>query len=294
MPPSPDFVFFGTDEFSVAVLEELAAEHLIPSLIVAPPDRPKGRHLKLTPPPIKIWAKRHDIEILQPEKLSPEFASQLLKINCELFVVASYGKIIPKEILDIPEHGALNVHPSLLPKYRGASPLQSQILNDEKEVGVTIILMDEQMDHGPILIQEKLHEGVMPIPAPVLSHILASIGGRILAKVIPLYLEETVKPVSQSEDKVTFTAKIKKEDGFLDLNDDKRKNYLKFLAYQGWPGTYFFAGKGDPLEQGGDEASRKTRVIIKEAHFSNSEFVITKVLPEGGHEMSYEDFLRGQ
>ena len=149
------FVFFGTDDFSVIVLEQLKKAGFPPALIVTVPDHPKGRGLLLTPPPAKLWALRQGIPILQPETLDSAFNLQLTTYNLQLGVVASYGLIIPKSILIIPKHGTLNVHPSLLPKYRGATPIESQILSDEKEVGVTIMLMDEKVDHGPLLRQRK-------------------------------------------------------------------------------------------------------------------------------------------
>ena len=283
---SISFVFFGTDEFSVTVLEELEKEYFLPALIVAPPDKPKGRGLALTPPPIKIWAARHSIEILQPLKLDSNFLSSLTLYPkpFTLFVVASYGKIIPQAVLDIPEKGTLNAHPSLLPKYRGPSPVESQILDDEKEVGVSIMLLDKEMDHGPILAQEKIAAvSALPMPSPVLSRTLAQIGGRILAKTIPLYLSGELVPIPQNHDLATICKKITKEDGLIDLADNQRKNYLKFLAFQNWPTVYFFA----------ERKGKKIRVIIKDAYFENNKFKIKNVLPEGGRLMPYEDFLRG-
>jgi len=126
------FVFFGTPEFAVSILEELKDAKIVPSLIVTAPDKPKGRGLVLTPPPVKIWAQLHNIPVVQPAKLDNDFTEKLKNSSYKLFVVAAYGKIIPKAVLDIPTNGTLNVHPSLLPKYRGASPIQSQILADEK------------------------------------------------------------------------------------------------------------------------------------------------------------------
>lgn len=283
MTPPLTFVFFGADEFSVSVLEELSAEHLLPALIVCPKDKPKGRNLELTASGVKVWAKRHDIDVLQPEKLDLEFSNKLKAISYKLFIVASYGKIIPKAVLNIPLHGALNVHPSLLPMYRGSSPIQSQILNDEKEVGVSIMLMDEEVDHGSILIQEKIHAAAMPLPAPVLTQTLGSIGGRLLGKIIPAFLSGELKGVPQDHQKATFTKKINKEDGLINLALNHRQNYLKYLAYQGWPNTFFVT----------ERKGKSVRVIIKDAYFANQEFKIKTVLPEGGREMSYEDFLRG-
>ncbi|TSC55817.1 MAG: methionyl-tRNA formyltransferase, partial [Parcubacteria group bacterium Greene0416_79] len=153
------FAFFGTDDFSVAILEQLKRAGLLPALIVTAPDRPKGRGLALTSPPVKLWARANHVECVQPIALDSSVRDTLKTKSFELFVVASYGLIIPKDILDIPAHGALNLHPSLLPKYRGASPIENQILADDRDAGVTIMLMDEKMDHGPTLASWKLDAG---------------------------------------------------------------------------------------------------------------------------------------
>lgn len=279
------FAYFGTDEFSVAVLEELKTAQFLPLIIVTVPDRAVGRGLVVTPPPAKQWAQLNGIEVLQPEKLDSDLISKLSGTNYDLFIVASYGKIIPKSILDIPKHGTLNVHPSLLPKYRGPSPIEYQILNDEQEVGVSIMLLDEKMDHGPILAQtyydtehnEQLNTSALTIE-------LARRGGALLAKIIPDWLKEKITPKEQEHDKATITKKITKEEGLINLSDNPYQNYLKYLAYDIWPGTYFFTNK----------YGSQIRIKIKEAGYENGEFKIIRVVPEGGREMNYEDFLRGE
>src|SRR3989344_9162382 len=197
---SISFVFFGTDEFSVIVLDELKKAGFVPSLVVTATDKKMGRGMRLTPPPVKTWFTKHiaqnkDTELLQPEKLDEDFYYRLRTNDYGLFIVASYGKIIPKRILDIPAKGALNVHPSLLPLYRGPSPIESQILDgaDERgEVGVTIMQMDEEMDHGPILAQQELGQ-VQSSKFKVqscaeLQDALAHLGGQLLAEKIPKLL----------------------------------------------------------------------------------------------------------
>ena len=154
--------FFGNSDFSLAVLEQLKKEGVTPDLIVTTPDRPQGRKMILTPTKTKVWAENNSIEYVMPEKLKDE--SFLKKISdYELFIVASYGKIIPKIVIDIPKYKVLNIHPSLLPKYRGPSPLQEQILNDERHIGVSIMLIDEQVDHGDILIQKEIEIKGWPV-----------------------------------------------------------------------------------------------------------------------------------
>lgn len=289
-------VFFGTDDFSVVVLEELKKAGFIPALIITAPDKPKGRGLVFTPSPAKIWAETNSIPV------SSDY--QLLTTNYSLFIVASYGKIIPKRILDIPKYGALNVHPSLLPRYRGPSPIESQILADEKDIGVSIMQMDEQMDHGPTLEYWKLDTGnwkeAWPPKASELRKLLAREGGKLLAETIPKWVLGEIKAVPQDESKATYTKKFtKKEDGRIDLEGDAKQNFLKIRAFEGSIGTYFYTKKSSPSPsfnkggEGGGFSTQRIRVKITDAAFENNTFRILRVIPEGRKEMPYEDFLRG-
>lgn len=287
MNTNSKFIFFGTSEFSVIALETLRGRGLLPEVIVTTPDRPQGRKLIITPPPAKVWAKENGIEVLQFEKLNDEAVETLKNFSAEFYIVASYGKIIPQAILDIPTKGALNIHPSLLPLYRGASPLQSTILADDSNTGVTIIKMDAQMDHGPIIAKTKVEITNWPPTVIELEHTLAISGTQLLADHLEDYLNGNLEPEEQDHDKATFTKKITKEDGLINIVDqseeNNRKSFLKFQAFQGWPGTYFFT----------DRKGKNIRVAIKDAKFEDGKFIITKVTPEGGKEISYEEFLRG-
>jgi len=278
------FAFFGTDKFSVAVLEELEKKGLTPSLVVAAPDRPKGRGLLMTPPETKVWAQERNIPVSQPENLKQDGSdsnandSHLAKLKeMEFFVVASYGKIIPQYILDIPKHGALNVHPSLLPQWRGASPVETQILNDENEVGVTIMLLDAKMDHGPILDQEFVEPPYWPMKGSELQDLLAHTGGAMLARVIPEWLEGNIDAQEQDHDLATFSKKISKEDGLIDLKNDPYQNLLKIRAFNVWPRSYFFD-------------KNKKRIVITDAEVENKKLVIKTVIPEGKKEMTWEQY----
>lgn len=278
------FAFFGTSDFSVLVLDELKTEGLVPALVITSEDKPAGRKMKPTPPPVKIWAEKNSVEFLQQEKLKDEkFLSRLEKENFDFFLVASYGKILPKELIDLPKRKTLNIHPSLLPKLRGASPIQTAILNDEKETGISVMVVDELMDHGPILTSEKVEVPNWPPKTLELKKIMAKDGAKLLAKILPDWLDGKIKEVPQDESLVTFTKKIEKSDGLINLSDDPYLNYKKIQAYSDWPEAYFFA----------DHAEKKIRVIIKEAEFKNGELKIIRILPEGKKEMSYEDFKRG-
>lgn len=275
-----NFVLFGTPSYAVFVLEELEKEGLLPSLIVTVPDRPAGRGLTLTPSPVKVWADERNIPILQPEKLDGEFISELKTIKYELAIVAAYGKIIPNKILNIPEHGTLNVHPSLLPKYRGPSPVKTPILNGDRKTGVSIMLLDEEMDHGPILDQEKVE--IENLNEEELGEKLFRIGGQMLADIIPKWIDSEIKATEQDHKEASFTKKTSKQDGLIDLEDSPETNWRKFRAYYGWPGTFFFIEKDN----------KQIRVKITDAKFIDEEFIIKKVIPEGKKETDYNQFLR--
>ncbi len=280
-PNTPRFVFFGSSQFSTFVLEELEKRGLLPALLVTGPDAPKGRKLVLTPPVTKDWADKHSIPVFQPEKLTSEAAGKLKENGgYDFFIVASYGIIIPQAILDLPKHGTLNVHPSLLPKYRGASPLQSAILDDAQETGVTIIVLDAEMDHGPIVAQKKVAVPGWPVQTEALEELLAREGGALLAESLAAFLSGELKPVPQNDTEASFTKKISKANGFLDLSADARKNFLKIKAYSGWPSAYFFAEKN----------GKQIRVIVKDAEFENGVLKMTRVLPEGKKEMSWSEY----
>jgi methionyl-tRNA formyltransferase len=236
----------------------------------------------MTPPSTKIWAEQNNIDVLQPTKLkAPEFLDELKKTDWDLFVVASYGKIIPQDVLDIPKYGTINIHPSLLPRLRGASPMQSAILK-ENETGMTIMLMDADMDHGPILKQEKLDIKKWPPKITELEDMMVEVGGRLLNEVIPLWISGKIKPKEQDHNKATYIDKINKEEALINFDDDPFWNYRKIQALQNYK-PYFFTERND----------KKIRIIIKEAKFEDGELIIMKVLPEGKKEMNYQDFLRG-
>ena len=279
-----NFAFFGTSEFSVKILEKLIENGYVPSLIITAPDKPQGRKMIMTPPPVKVFAQNNNLKIIQPESLAvkPPLGGLTAK-SFDLFIVASYGKIIPKSILDIPKFGALNVHPSLLPKFRGPSPIQSFILSGEKKTGVTIMLMDEQVDHGPILAKQELE--FSKINAKELEEKLAELGGQMLVDTIPKWINGEIKAEKQDHSQATFTKKINKEEGFVDLEKDNPELiYKKFIAFQPWPGIYYFAQKNN----------QKTRVIITDMEFKNGRLLIKKVKPEGKNEMDYGKFIKSQ
>ena len=280
-----DFVFWGTPEVASETLEILKQNGFLPSLIVTSPDKPKGRKLEIIPPPVKIWAEKNKIPYIQPEELTPSAfsTSPLLRgrlgggLDTDLSIVVAYGKIIPENILNMPKIGSINVHYSLLPKYRGASPVESAILNGETETGVTIQKMVYKLDAGPILVQEKVEiypeEKVKELRAR-----LTKLGADMLVK----FLNDSppdkgeLKGVEQDESQATYSKKIKKEDGLINLEAELPSElYSKFRAYHVWPRIYFMKdGK---------------RIIITDATLEDNEFVIKKIITEGSKETDYKE-----
>lgn len=277
------FVFFGSDEFSVLVLEELKRQGLMPSYIVTTPDTRQGRKMQLTPTPVRVWAKQHEIDHQAPEELNRAVADELSEVGADVFVVASYGKILPKHILDTPPYGTLNIHPSLLPRWRGASPIQSAILYDNG-TGVTIMQMDEKMDHGPIVAQRDVPTQDWPPKKVILEAILAKHGAQLLAEVLPQYINGSLTPAPQEHESATFCSKITKDEAHIDLSDEPTWNLRKINAFHEWPKPYFFHQR----EKG------PMRVIITDARMSDDDDLeIRSVIPEGKKEMSYDEFVRG-
>lgn len=290
--------FFGTPEFATLVLDSLESRGILPDLVVCAPDAPKGRKLIMTPPPAKIWAEKHGIPFIQPTEIkSADFANHLASLcpdksidgngdrRWDLFIVAAYGKIIPENILYTPVHKTINVHPSMLPNLRGASPLQGAILGDMRDTGVSIMLLDKEMDHGPILVQRKAEFAEWPVDTDTLGRMLAKMGGDAIADILPAILDGSIVPVEQDHAKATYTKKISKEDGIIDLAADGYKNFLKFKAHKGWPGSFFFIRK-----DGSNDTNAKMRVTITDAEYKNGEFKPLKAIPEGKGEISWAEF----
>lgn len=266
--------FFGTPELTVTLLESLKERDLSPALIVTTPDKPKGRRLVLTPPPAKLWAIKNAIPYLQPEKLDDAFIKKMKTERFDISVVVAYGKILPERLIDAPKHGTINVHYSLLPKYRGATPVESAILSGDTETGVCIQKMQFKLDTGPILAVENV--SIPPtITAPDLRDILNQKAAAILPSVIRKYVAGEITPTPQDESLATSCGKIKKEDGLIDIHGDAVANDRKFRAYFAWPRTYFFV---DGM-----------RVIISKANLEDGIFKIEKVIPEGKKEISFAD-----
>lgn len=237
-------IFMGTPDFAVVPLEEIyKAGHEI-VLVVTQPDKPRGRSGKLTPSPVKSWALEHDIEVFQPKKIRDEEAVEYLsKIECDIAVVAAFGQILPKSILDMPRFGCINVHASLLPKYRGAAPIQWAILNGEKKSGVTIMQMGEGLDDGAMLLtREVMLDGTET--GGSLFDDLALLGGEAVVEALELIEQGGITPVKQDESAATHVSMINKELGRIDWSDDAERIERYVRGLNPWPSAYSsFKGK---------------------------------------------------
>lgn len=212
------YIFFGTPRFAEVVLEQLIEAGLPPSAVVCNPDRPVGRKQIVTSPPTKQLALAHNprITVLQPEKLDENFIEELRALAPDLFVVAAYAKIIPQAVLAVPARGTVGVHPSLLPKYRGASPIQSAILDGERETGVTLYMMDEKMDHGPTIARATVALDSLRTDYVALEQTLAKRAAGLLVKALPAAARGCAVPAAQDEARATYTKKFTTDDGRVD------------------------------------------------------------------------------
>lgn len=283
------YAFFGTGALAESVLAALVKAGYVPSLVVTKPDSMQGRHMQLTAPHIKTWAEMKGIPVFQPESLKElDQDSPLHTKHFDLFIVASYGKIIPDDILNLPPHGVLNVHPSLLPKYRGPSPIESFLLEGDFTSGVSIMKLDKEMDHGPLLVQQPFVLNPYST-AGTLEVSCGQLGGELLVSVLPHYLDGTLIPKEQDHDKATTCKKITKDLGLITLTDDIDIVRRKFRALTPWPSLYFF------IEHDGRQMRVKVNdlELLGEKESRRAENYLLLVTPEGKKQMDWESFKRG-
>lgn len=296
-------VFMGTPEFALPTLKNLvASEHQVVS-VVTQPDRPKGRGQGLTASPIKMFALQSGIDVLQPEKASAkEFVQALSNLAPDLIVVVAYGQILRKEVLEIPRLFCMNLHSSLLPKYRGAAPINWAIINGEKETGVTTMKMDAGMDTGDILLTE-----ITPIAdsdnAQTLHDKLAEAGGSLVIETLRRLEEDSLTPKPQDSGQATLAPKLKKEDGLIHWDKDavNLRNLIRGL--EPWPGAFTYlkskrlrlcavdTASGEPQDHPGEVARISDHGI--EVGTGNGRLIITELQSEGKKRMSAKSFLSG-
>lgn len=296
-------VFMGTPDFAVPTLKALIASRHEVACVVTQPDRPKGRGRGLAKSPVKLCAEASGLDILQPEKASdPEFVNTLSQLQPDLIVVVAYGQILRKSILEIPKFFCLNLHSSLLPKYRGAAPINWAIINGEKETGVTAMQMDEGMDSGDILLTRKI-----PIlesdNAQTLHDKLSEAGAALILETLERLEQGTLTPMVQNKNQVTFAPKLKKEDGLIHWEEHAESLKNRVRGLEPWPGAYtFFQSKrlrlcevetttGAPEDHPGEVARTTDHGI--EVGTGKGRLVITSLQPEGKNRMSAKSFLAG-
>ena len=297
-------VFMGTPELAAVSLRALIASRAFEIAgVVTQPDQPKGRGLKLQASPVKEVAQRESLPVLQPERARDEnFVKELAALQPELIAVAAYGQILPKAILELPRFGCLNVHTSLLPKYRGAAPIQHAILNGDLETGVTIMKMDVGLDTGDILTQEKT-----PINAKdnsqTLHDRLAEIGAHLLVRTIPDFVAGKIQPRPQPSEGVSYAAKIKKQDGEIDWNQSAQVIRNRVRAMTPWPGA--FTHLSDPPQllkiweaETADDSGQPGAILQanKNGIVIGCGFRALRILAlqrEGGRRMNAVEFLAG-
>lgn len=273
--PKP-FAFFGTPYVARDTLRYLCEQGYVPEVVVSSPDAMKGRGLVLTPSETKAWALEYELPVLTPETIDDAFIESMKAYGCAYAIVVAYGKILPQALIDAFPLGILNIHYSLLPKYRGASPVEGALLAGETVTGVSIQQMVYELDAGDVLASKE----VAILPAETTRELrprLVSIGAELLVSILPAFEAGTLTPVPQDHAEATRTKKIKKELGELSLSGDPLENWNRYRAYAESPGTYFY------MEKGG----KRVRVKIRTAAFTDGAFVPLRVVPENGKETEY-------
>lgn len=277
----PKIIFIATPEFGAIVLNKLVEANLSPILVITAPDRPVGRKQLITPPPVKALAQKHNLPVIQPEKIN-EAKEKIQGLEPDLIVVAGYSQILPKEILDIPKYSSLNLHPSLLPRWRGPSPIEFTIIAGDKKTGVSLIKMTEKVDAGPIVGKTEI--GLLGKETyQALHDKLGRLAGALLVETIPRWLEGEITPKEQDESQATYTKILKKEDGQIDWQKPVRYIERQIRALNPWPGAYTVIEgkiikilKAEVLEKQGKECLAPKEIQM-----------------EGKKVISFEDFLRG-
>lgn len=299
-------IFFGTSQFAVYALQKLKANGYSISAVITQPDRKSGRHLKLVAPPVKKEAARLEIPVYQVQNIAgADFIKKLKSIDADFFVVVGFGRILTRELLEVPRFCCLNIHASLLPKYRGAAPVKWAIVRGEEKTGVTIIRMNKKLDAGDIILQKEIKIKDTDI-GESLDGRLAVLGAELLIEAIELIKAGKANFTKQNEKDATFAPKLTKEDGRIDWNSNTLDILNKIRGLKGWPGTYtHLDGRVLKIISAGEKAgmdfSRFKPGEVVAADEGSSLVIKTKdgVLSvselqfEGGRRMPSKDFLRG-
>lgn len=297
-------VFMGTPDFAVPSLKSLyEAGHEVQA-VFCQPDKPKGRGYKLVPPPVKEFALEKNIPVYQPNSLkngSEEFIKILEELAPECIVVAAYGKILPKSVLDIPKFGCVNVHGSLLPKYRGAGPIQWAVLNDEKTTGITTMLMGEGLDTGDMLLKCETEIGENETAAELFDR-LADMGADLIVETLEKLKKGEITPVPQNEEEATYAPMLTKELSPIDFTKNAREVHKQICGLSDWPcATTLINGKRlkvyhSEIVEGNSDKPAGTVVKAKDLTVACGEGLIrfTEIQAEGSKRMATADYLRGK
>ena len=292
-------VFMGSPDFSSPTLRALAQTCEVVG-VVTQPDRASGRGRELKAPPVKTLALELGIPVIQPEKLrKPEAMEQLQLWKPELIVVAAFGQILRKDVLELPRHGCINVHASLLPRWRGAAPINAAILHGDEETGVTIMQMDVGLDTGPMLSQRSIRLTAEDTAGSVFEK-LSQLGAELLIETLPEYLSGKLQPVPQPEEGVTYAPMLKKEEGRLDFTQDAVELERRVRAFNPWPGAFMdFDGtllKVHRARVEAGEAAVGQRLVVREQPAVGGRgglLILEDVQPAGKKSMSGKAFLAG-
>lgn len=296
----PKVVFMGSPDFAIPALRQLAERYPVIG-VVTQPDRPAGRGRILTPPPVKPIALELGLEVIQPRRLrEPDAMEKLFAWSPDLIVVAAFGQILRKEVLELPRYGCINVHGSLLPRWRGAAPIQAAILAGDTETGITIMRMDAGIDTGDILSQQSL-----PInfedTSLTLSNKLAELGGKLLIETLPDYFNGKITPHPQTPELATYAGLIKKEAGQLDFTQPAAVLARQVRAYNPWPGAYTL-WQDQTLKIHKAHAADKPGVLPEKTYIEDhlpaigtvaGLLLLDEVQPAGKRSMPGTVFLRG-
>ncbi len=294
-------IFMGTPRFAVPPLKRLLEEYEVVA-VVTRPDRAAGRGRRVAFSAVKEEALAWGVPVMQPRSLKDgEVVASLLELEPQVIVVAAYGQIVPPEVLAIPPFGCLNVHPSLLPNYRGASPVAGALLAGEEETGITIMLMDEGMDTGPILAQARLSIAPQDDQGS-LTEKLAYLGADLLLETLPRWLKGEIAPQPQEEDKATYTKILRKEDGLIDWSMSSVEIWRQVRAYNPWPSAYTYwkgrllkVWRARPVR---GEEKEPGLVVVRKGDVAvvtgEGLLVLEEVQLAGKRGMGIAEFLRGQ
>lgn len=292
-------VFMGSPDFALPTLQALAQHYQVVG-VVTQPDRASGRGRELKPPPVKVLAQELNIPVIQPEKLrQPEAMEQLQAWRPDLIVVAAFGQILKKDVLYLPRFGCINVHASLLPRWRGAAPINAAILHGDEETGVTIMKMDVGLDTGPILTQRSIPITSEDTAGSVFEK-LSQLGAELLIETLPGYLSGEIRPTPQPEEGMTYAPMLKKEEGQLDFTRPAEELARRVRAFHPWPGTFMdFDGTllkvhRAHVEAGNAEAGE--RLVYRDqpaVGTGDGLLILDEVQPAGKKPMNGKSFLAG-